>query len=113
MRRLAAFLCCVLMLICVRRAQAQQPAPATSPAPAVRLVKGLSLNFFVTGSRIRDQLNIQKDEQTPEEILLQQRQRLTGFRYTASVGLSYTFGSIFNNVVNPRFGGSSGGIIFF
>ncbi|HKP74841.1 MAG TPA: hypothetical protein VJT67_04825 [Longimicrobiaceae bacterium] len=79
----------------------------------VRLVKGLSLNFFVTGSRIRDQLNIQKDEQTPEEILLQQRQRLTGFRYTASVGLSYSFGSIFNNVVNPRFGGSSGGIIFF
>ena len=79
----------------------------------VRLVRGLSLNFFATGSRIRDQLNIQKDEQTPEEILLQQRQRLTGFRYTASVGLSYTFGSIFNNVVNPRFGGSSGGVIFY
>jgi len=78
----------------------------------MRLVKGLSLNFFVTGSRIRDQLNIQKDEQTPEEILLQQRQRLTSFRYTASVGLSYSFGSIFNNVVNPRFGGSSGGTIF-
>jgi hypothetical protein len=79
----------------------------------VRLVRGLSLNFFATGSRIRDQLNIQKDEQTPEEILLQQRQRLTGFRYTASVGLSYTFGSIFNDVVNPRFGGSSGGVIFY
>jgi hypothetical protein len=79
----------------------------------LRLVKGLALNFYVTGSRIRDQLNIQKDEQTPEEILLQQRQRLTSFRYTASVGLSYTFGSIFNNVVNPRFGGSSGGIIFY
>lgn len=78
----------------------------------VRLVKGFSLTLFATGSRVRDQINIQADEQTPEEILLQQRQRLTAFRYTASIGISYTFGSIFNNVVNPRFGGSgSGGVI--
>ncbi|HEX8242000.1 MAG TPA: hypothetical protein VF541_00845 [Longimicrobium sp.] len=78
----------------------------------LHLLRGLSLSFFATGSRVRDQINIQLEGQTPEEILLQQRQRLTGFRYSASMGLSYTFGSIFNNVVNPRFGGSgSGGVI--
>ncbi|MDP9347633.1 MAG: hypothetical protein M3P24_00585 [Gemmatimonadota bacterium] len=75
----------------------------------LRLFKGFSLNFFGSGSRIRDQLNIQKQEGTSEEILLRQRQRLTSFRYFGSVGVSYTFGSIYNNVVNPRFDGSRGG----
>jgi hypothetical protein len=38
----------------------------------------------------------------------------TGFRYFGSFGLTYTFGSPFNNVVNPRFGGGGGGgMIFF
>jgi hypothetical protein len=39
----------------------------------------------------------------------------TGYRYFANVGLSYTFGSIYNTVVNPRFQsfGSQGGGFFF
>lgn len=37
-----------------------------------------------------------------------------GYRYFAGFGVRYGFGSIFNNVVNPRFGeGGGGGIIFF
>ena len=40
-----------------------------------------------------------------EEILTQQRELATGYDYFASVGLSYTFGSISNPVVNERFGG--------
>ena len=31
------------------------------------------------------------------------RELLTGHQYEAGLGLSYTFGSIFSNVVNPRF----------
>jgi hypothetical protein len=79
----------------------------------LRLVKGLSLNASGSASRLRDQLFIAAGETTQEEILLRQRQLATSYRYFASVGLSYTFGSIFNNVVNPRFGGSSGGTVFF
>lgn len=80
----------------------------------VRLVKGLSFNAFVSASRIRDQLNIRSQSGTSEEILTRQFEQLTSFRYFASVGLSYTFGSIFSNVVNPRFGGSGGGgVIIF
>lgn len=79
----------------------------------VRLFKGLSLNFYASGSRVRDQLNIRDRTGTPEEILTREIEQLTAFRYFASVGLSYTFGSIYNNVVNPRFGGSGGGVVFF
>ena len=40
---------------------------------------------------------------TDEEILLRQRELGTEFRYWLSFGLSYRFGSIYNNAVNPRF----------
>jgi len=33
----------------------------------------------------------------------------TGYRYFATVGISYSFGSIFNNVVDPRIGSSGDG----
>jgi hypothetical protein len=35
----------------------------------------------------------------------------SGFEYNFSVGFSYTFGSIFSNVVNPRLGGSTGSFV--
>jgi len=38
-----------------------------------------------------------------EEILLRRRELETSYYYYFSIGLSYTFGSIYNNVVNPRF----------
>ena len=42
-----------------------------------------------------------------EEVLLQRQELATEYRFFFSVGLSYSFGSIFSNVVNPRFGGRS------
>ena len=41
---------------------------------------------------------------TPEEILLRLRELQSGYEVEAQFGVRYTFGSIFNNVVNPRFG---------
>ncbi|MEO8226537.1 MAG: DUF481 domain-containing protein [Gemmatimonadota bacterium] len=79
----------------------------------VRLVKGLSVNFFGSISRVRDQRYLPAGGATPEEVLLRQRALATSYRYSGSVGLSYSFGSIFNNVVNPRFGGSGGRTFFF
>jgi hypothetical protein len=69
----------------------------------VRLFRGFSLNMDGSASRIRDQLYLKAGEETDEEILLRRRQLATGYRYRFSVGFSYTFGSIFNNVVNTRF----------
>ena len=79
----------------------------------VRLFKGFSFNVFGDYSRIRDQINLRKGNASVDEVLLRQRQLFTGYRYYVSFGISYRFGSIFNNVVNPRFGGSGGTIIFF
>jgi len=79
----------------------------------VRLFKGFSVNMFGSYDWIRDQLYLPVEGATDEEILVQQRQLATSFRYYTSFGISYRFGSIFNNVVNPRFGGSEGGQMFF
>lgn len=69
----------------------------------VRIFKGFSLNADGSASRIRDQLYLKAGEATDEEILLRRRQLATGYRFRFSMGFSYTFGSIFNNVVNTRF----------
>ena len=53
---------------------------------------------------IHDQIHLPREGATREEILLRQRELATDFRYWSFIGLSYTFGSIYSNVVNPRFG---------
>lgn len=69
----------------------------------LRLFRGFSVNVNGDVSRIRDQIYLRAGRSTPEEILVRQRQLATGYSYEFSVGISYTFGSIYNNVVNPRF----------
>jgi hypothetical protein len=74
-----------------------------------RIVKGLSINFGVSASLIHDQLGLVKGGATTEEVLLRRKELATQFQYFTSFGLTFTFGSIYNNVVNPRFGNSGGG----
>jgi len=71
---------------------------------SLSLVKGLNFFAFGGGSRIHDQLSLVKGDISLDEILLRRRQLATGYDYFFSVGLSFTFGSIYTNVVNPRFG---------
>jgi hypothetical protein len=77
----------------------------------VRLFKGFSFNVGGDYSRVHDQLGLRKGTASVEEILLRQRELKTDYSYFLSAGISYRFGSIFNNVVNPRFGGGGGGTI--
>lgn len=70
---------------------------------SVRLLQGLSLELWGDVSSINDQIYLPREGASDEEILVQQRERATSYDFSASFGLSYTFGSIFNNVVNPRF----------
>ena len=69
----------------------------------LRVVKGLQFRLEANAARVRNQIYLPAGELSQEEILLRQRALATGFRYSGSMGISYTFGSIFNNVVNPRF----------
>jgi hypothetical protein len=80
---------------------------------SVRLFRGLSINASANYAWLRDQLYLSAAGATPEQILLRQRQLETSYRYFYNIGFEYRFGSIFNNVVNPRFGGGGGEIIFF
>lgn len=76
-----------------------------------RLFRGFSLTVSGNYSRINDQTYLPKSEETIEDVLLRRRQLATRYQYSGSVGFSYRFGSIFQNVVNPRFGSS--GEFFF
>lgn len=79
----------------------------------IRLFRGFSVRIGGRYRWLRDQLYIASEDATPEEILLFQRQLETNYTYFTSFGIEYRFGSIFNNVVNPRFGRGGGGPIFF
>jgi len=76
----------------------------------LRIAKGLSVNFGGGASIIHDQLGLVKGGATTEEVLLRRKELATQFEYFTSFGFTYTFGSIYNNVVNPRFGNSGGGM---
>jgi len=69
-----------------------------------RLFKGFSLRVSGNITFIHDQLSLPKEDASVEDILLRQRQLATQYRYNFRIGISYSFGSIYNNVVNPRFG---------
>jgi len=71
----------------------------------LRIFKGLSFNISGDISMIHDQLSLPKRGATKEEILLHRKQIATDYDYYVSTGFRYTFGSIYSNVVNPRFGG--------
>ncbi|MES2123348.1 MAG: hypothetical protein V4503_01545 [Gemmatimonadota bacterium] len=68
----------------------------------VRLARGLAVDLRGSYSRIRDQLSIPKGDASDEEVLLELRQLATGYRASMRIGVSYTFGSFLNSVVNPR-----------
>lgn len=67
-----------------------------------RIFRGFSIYVSGEYAWIYDQLSIPAGEITDEEQLLDLRQRFTSYSYEVRVGLEFSFGSIFNNVVNPR-----------
>ena len=68
-----------------------------------RIVRGLELDVGVDLEFIEDQLFISRTGLSDEDILLGRFDRPTDRTYGLSVGLSFEFGSIYNNVVNNRF----------
>ncbi|MEO7520492.1 MAG: hypothetical protein ABIW79_01620 [Gemmatimonas sp.] len=67
-----------------------------------RIAAGLNVNLSASYSFIRDQLNIPGTELTDEDRLLRLRELQSGYSFEMGFGISYTFGSLFNNIVNPR-----------
>jgi len=68
-----------------------------------RVFRGLSVNVSGRYSLINNQISVPKGDITDTEQILNIRERLTSFSFRGSIGIEYTFGSLFNSTVNPRF----------
>ena len=75
----------------------------TNALTNIRIVKGLGFNVSCGLNMYRDQLSLKKGLASMEDLLFKQRQIASEYSFNISIGLSFRFGSIFNNVVNPRF----------
>jgi hypothetical protein len=76
---------------------------------SVRIIKGLSLTVDGRYNGIHDQLALRAGDASLEELLLRRTELASSYSYQMNVGLSFSFGSVYSNVVNPRFGGGFGG----
>lgn len=69
---------------------------------SIRVFKGLAVTFTGNFDVIRDQINLPAGNASIEDVLLQQKQIATDYQLGVRVGISYTFGSAFNNIINTR-----------
>ena len=70
----------------------------------IRIIKGLSFSIWGSAARVNDQLSLVRGELSEADILLRLQELQTSYQFSGSFGIAYTFGSIYNNIVNPRFG---------
>jgi len=75
-----------------------------STSANLRIIKGLSFTMMGSFALVHDQISLPLGGSTLEDVLLQRKMQATDYSYYTSFGFTYTFGSIYNNVVNPRFG---------
>ncbi|MFO7951348.1 MAG: hypothetical protein R6U91_00860 [Bacillota bacterium] len=68
-----------------------------------RVSEGIFINFTGGYSAIHDQVSIPRRGASTEDILLRRQQLETTYDFHTNFGISYTFGSRYSNVVNPRF----------
>ncbi len=69
---------------------------------SARITKNLSFRISLNAQSIHDQIYLPQGDASLEDILLQQRSLATTYQYSFSAGLQFTFGSIYNNVINRR-----------
>jgi hypothetical protein len=70
---------------------------------SIRIFKGLSFNVYGSVASVHDQISLPRGGASLEDVLLRRKMQATNYTFSTSFGFSYTFGSIYNNVVNPRF----------
>jgi hypothetical protein len=82
---------------------------SASGSMSIRVFEGLSLTIYGGYTAVHDQLSLAKSSLTEAEIYQQRRELAKSYSYYGSFGFSYSIGSIYNNIVNARFGNQSGG----
>lgn len=71
---------------------------------SLQLFEGFALNVSGTVAWIRDQISLRAREVSDVELLLGTSQLPATYDLATEIGFSYTFGSVHNTIVNPRFG---------
>ncbi len=79
-----------------------------------RVSKNVSFYVRFNADLIHDQLYLVKGDTSMEDLLLRRRQLATAYQTSGQFGVRFTFGSIYDNIVNERFvparsGGGGGG----
>jgi hypothetical protein len=70
---------------------------------SIRITKNLSFNCELTTQIVHDQLYLPMGQVSRDDLLLERRKLATTYEVGGSIGLRFTFGSFYNNVVNERF----------
>lgn len=70
----------------------------------IRLFKGLSFNISGGLNYCQNQRSLRQEAVSTEDFLTGQQEMKSDFSFSVMIGLSYRFGSMNNNSVNPRFG---------
>lgn len=68
----------------------------------VRVFKGMTFNMGGTFRIVNDQITLPRGDTTLEDVLLGQKQLATAYNSNVNFGVRYTFGALYNNVVNTR-----------
>lgn len=76
---------------------------STGALLGLRLFEGLAINVEGQAALVRDQLSLRRRPVTDDELLLWTAQQATDYTFQVKFGISYTFGSVYNTIVNPRF----------
>jgi hypothetical protein len=71
----------------------------------VRITGGLSFYVDFYGNVVHDQIYLSGEGVDKEDVLTRRRQLESNYNFQTWFGLTYRFGSILNNFVNPRFDG--------
>jgi hypothetical protein len=69
---------------------------------ALRITRGWEFVLSSKIESIHDQIYLPKGDATRDEILLKRRQLATTYDIGMTLGFRYTFGSIYNNIINRR-----------
>jgi hypothetical protein len=70
---------------------------------SLNLFKGFQLTLEGSVRFVHNQRNLVKAEASMQDVLLRNREMPTEFSYNLNIGFNYTFGSLYNNIVNIRF----------
>ncbi len=70
---------------------------------SIRLSKLISIYTELNFQIVHDQLYLPKGDTSRDDLLLRRRKLATTYEVGAELGIRFTFGSIYNNVVNERF----------